>query len=101
MAAEEVARIRNIGIVGQGGVGKTFLADALIVNVTLAAMNLVQDPTNAPHNTEIGQLHRYTPYETRPRPARGPQPSAATIPPRRWAPTAAATSAAAERLRTV
>src|SRR6185436_17211444 len=30
MAAEEVGRIRNIGIVGQGGVGKTFLADALI-----------------------------------------------------------------------
>ena len=29
----------------------------------------------------------YTPYEMRPRPARGPQPSAATIPPRRCAPT--------------
>src|SRR6185295_18843852 len=31
MAAEEVARIRNIGIVGQGGVGKTLVADALIL----------------------------------------------------------------------
>ena len=31
MAAEEVARIRNIGVVGQGGVGKTLLADALIL----------------------------------------------------------------------
>mgnify|MGYP001157817618 CR=1 FL=1 len=31
MAAEEVGRIRNIGIVGQGGVGKTFLADALVL----------------------------------------------------------------------
>ncbi len=31
MAAEEVARIRNIAIVGQGGVGKTFLADALVL----------------------------------------------------------------------
>jgi elongation factor G len=31
MAAEEVARIRNIGIIGQGGVGKTLLADALIL----------------------------------------------------------------------
>ncbi len=30
MAAEEVERIRNIGIVGQGGVGKTMLADALV-----------------------------------------------------------------------
>jgi len=30
MAAEEVGKVRNIGIVGQGGVGKTFLADALI-----------------------------------------------------------------------
>src|SRR5436190_14559414 len=31
MAAEEVGRIRNIAIVGQGGVGKTFLADALVL----------------------------------------------------------------------
>src|SRR6185369_7234982 len=31
MAAEEVGRIRNIGIVGQGGVGKTYLADALVL----------------------------------------------------------------------
>ena len=31
MAAEEVGRIRNIGIVGHGGVGKTFLADALVL----------------------------------------------------------------------
>ncbi|MEB2283938.1 MAG: elongation factor G [Polyangiaceae bacterium UTPRO1] len=31
MAAEEVARIRNIAIVGQGGVGKTLLADALVL----------------------------------------------------------------------
>ncbi|TMA83454.1 MAG: elongation factor G [Deltaproteobacteria bacterium] len=30
MAAEEVARIRNIGIVGHGGTGKTYLADALV-----------------------------------------------------------------------
>jgi elongation factor G len=30
MAAEEVQRIRNVGIVGQGGAGKTLLADALI-----------------------------------------------------------------------
>ncbi len=31
MAAEEVERIRNIGIVGHGGVGKTLLADALLL----------------------------------------------------------------------
>ena len=31
MAAEEVGRIRNIGIVGHGGVGKTLLADALVL----------------------------------------------------------------------
>ena len=30
MAAEEVARIRNIAIVGHGGTGKTYLADALV-----------------------------------------------------------------------
>jgi elongation factor G len=30
MPAEEVARIRNVGIVGHGGIGKTFLADALV-----------------------------------------------------------------------
>jgi len=31
MAAEEVERIRNVGIVGHGGVGKTLLADALLL----------------------------------------------------------------------
>ncbi len=31
MAAEEIGRIRNVGIVGQGGVGKTLLADALVL----------------------------------------------------------------------
>src|SRR2546425_3663497 len=31
MGADEVDRIRNVGIVGQGGVGKPFLADALIL----------------------------------------------------------------------
>src|SRR5882724_662551 len=31
MAAEDLGRIRNVGLVGQGGVGKTFLADALIL----------------------------------------------------------------------
>ena len=30
MAAEEVVSIRNVGILGQGGVGKTTLADALV-----------------------------------------------------------------------
>jgi elongation factor G len=31
MAAEEVERIRNVGILGQGGVGKTCLADAIVL----------------------------------------------------------------------
>jgi len=30
MASEEMERVRNVGIVGQGGVGKTMLADALV-----------------------------------------------------------------------
>jgi elongation factor G len=30
MAAEEVARIRNVAVVGQGGTGKTMVADALL-----------------------------------------------------------------------
>src|SRR6185295_13943070 len=30
MAAEEVTRIRNVAIVGHGGTGKTYLADALV-----------------------------------------------------------------------
>ena len=30
MSAEEVARLRNVAIVGQGGTGKTSVADALL-----------------------------------------------------------------------
>ncbi len=40
----------------------------------IAQMNRAQEPSKAPHSTEIGQLHKYTPYERLPRATSGRDP---------------------------
>ena len=64
MAAEEVARIRNIGIVGQGGVGKTLLADALILAAGAATRLGRTDDGSSLFDIEPEEVRRKTSIST-------------------------------------
>ena len=57
MAAEEVGRIRNVGIVGQGGVGKTFLADALVFADNRGMIDGVWRGDDGPTSFEHAGVH--------------------------------------------
>jgi elongation factor G len=60
MAAEEVGRIRNIGIVGQGGVGKTLLADALVLAAGATNRLGKVDDGSSLFDTEPEEIRRKT-----------------------------------------
>ena len=64
MAAEEVGRIRNIGIVGQGGVGKTLLADALILAAGAATRLGRTDDGTSLFDIEPEEVRRKTSIST-------------------------------------
>jgi elongation factor G len=58
MAAEEVARLRNVAIVGQGGTGKTTVADALLFAAGASTrLGRVADETSA-FDTEPEEIRR-------------------------------------------
>jgi elongation factor G len=64
MAAEEVGRIRNIGIVGQGGVGKTLLADALVLAAGATNRLGKVDDGSSLFDTEPEEIRRKTTITT-------------------------------------
>src|SRR5438046_10026556 len=60
MPAEEVARLRNVAVVGQGGAGKTTVADALLfAGGAVSRFGRVDDGTSA-FDTEPEEQRRKT-----------------------------------------
>src|SRR5438093_9711723 len=60
MPAEEVTRLRNLAVVGQGGAGKTTVADALLFAAGASTrLGRVDDGTSA-FDTEAEEIRRKT-----------------------------------------
>src|SRR5689334_1638177 len=60
MSAEEVARLRNVAIIGQGGAGKTTVADALLFAAGASSrLGRVDDGSSA-FDTEPEEVRRKT-----------------------------------------
>ena len=58
MSAEEVARLRNVAIVGQGGTGKTSVADALLFAAGAATRIGRVDDGSSAFDTEAEEQRR-------------------------------------------
>ena len=70
MPAEEVAKLRNVAVVGQGGTGKTSVADALLFAAGAATRIGRVDDGSSAFDTEPEEQRRKSTHHRRAAPRR-------------------------------